>query len=220
MLLDIGQGNISVFEAVPSVQRADPNRVRGRVWGESLDLNRREAAAAFQEHRCCFSKSSLLLLEQALLFRGCHLCSYPLVNFPGRKITIVVAIVHTRLPMQIETSMTNMPKETNRPYPNNLRTIREKRALISRAQLILRCEKLFQEDETQYVKTGMTTLHDLEVGRRRPRPSTAATLAAALDVPAEELFPLGFDLHVRNPGGNTTDPNSWQRTGRPKKRNP
>ena len=114
--------------------------------------------------------------------------------------------------------MTNIPEEINQPHPNNLRPIREKRALISRAQLILRCDRLFIEDEAQYVKVGMTTIHDLEVGRRRPRPSTAATLAAALDVPAEELFPLGFDLHVRNPSGNTTDPSSWQRTGRPRKR--
>ena len=114
--------------------------------------------------------------------------------------------------------MTNTPEETDQPHPNNLRPTREKQALISRAQLIIRCERLFKEDEAQYVKVGMTTLHDLELGRRRPRPSTAATLAAALDVPAEELFPLGFDLHIRNPGGNTTDPNSWQRTGRPRKR--
>ena len=114
--------------------------------------------------------------------------------------------------------MTNTPEEINQPYPNNLRPTREKRVLISRAQLILRCDRLFIEDEAQYVKVGMTTIHDLEVGRRRPRPSTAATLAAALGVPAEELFPLGFDLHVRNPGGNTTDPSSWQRTGRPRKR--
>ena len=114
--------------------------------------------------------------------------------------------------------MTNTPKEISQPFPNNLRPTREKRVLISRAQLILRCERLFGEDEAQYVKVGMTTIHDLEAGRRRPRPNTAATLAAALDAPVEELFPLGFDLHVRNPGGNTTDPSSWQRTGRPKKR--
>ena len=131
---------------------------------------------------------------------------------------MIVVISHRPLLHGPAPSMTNPSKETNQSYPNNLRSTREKRVLVSRAQLILRCERLFGEDEAQYVKVGMTTIHDLEAGRRRPRPSTAATLAAALGIPAQELFPLGFDLHVRNPGGNTTDPSSWQRTGRPKKR--
>jgi hypothetical protein len=59
---------------------------------------------------------------------------YSLVVITGRKITIVVVIVHKRIPLRLATFIPNMPEETNRPYPNNLRTVREKRALISRAQ--------------------------------------------------------------------------------------
>ena len=116
--------------------------------------------------------------------------------------------------------MTTMPEETAPPFPNNLRQVREKQALMSRAQLIQRCQQLSVQDKTRYVTVGMTSLHDLEAGLRRPRPNTAATLAAALNVPATELFPQGFDLHVRNPRGNITNPVTWQRTGRPKKNPP
>lgn len=110
-----------------------------------------------------------------------------------------------------------MPEETAPPFPNNLRLVREKQVLMSRSQLVQRCQKLVSEDETKYVNVGMTTLHDLEAGLRRPRPSTAATLAAALGVPVIELFPAGFDDPNRNPKGRVDDGTNWPRPGRPKK---
>jgi transcriptional regulator with XRE-family HTH domain len=103
------------------------------------------------------------------------------------------------------------------PYPSTLRQVRQNQALMTRAQLMLRCEQLFNTDNTRYVKVGMTTLHDLEAGLRRPRPSTAATLAAALDTSPQELFPSGLDIHVRNPNGHIEGISPSQRTGRPKK---
>ena len=109
-------------------------------------------------------------------------------------------------------------EENAPPHPNNLRLIREKQALISRSQLVQRCANLFIKDETKYVKVGMTTLHDLEAGERRPRTSTAATLATALGTSAAELFPNGFDDPNRNPRGRVDDGSNWPRPGRPKKK--
>lgn len=111
----------------------------------------------------------------------------------------------------------NKESAVNPPYPSNLRQIREEQAMITRAQLMLRCEHLFNTDSARYTKIGKTTLHDLEAGLRRPRPNTAATLAAALEANAAELFPSGFDSHVRNPSGHIEAIKPAQRTGRPRK---
>ena len=114
----------------------------------------------------------------------------------------------------------NEPESQNKPtplYPTNLRRIREEQAMITRAQLIIRCEQLAVQDKTKYVKVGKTTLHDLEAGSRRPRPNTAATLAAALETNANELFPAGLDITARNPKGNIEHIKPEHRTGRPRK---
>ncbi len=89
--------------------------------------------------------------------------------------------------------------------------------MITRAQLMTRCEQLFEADSARYAKVGKTTLHDLEAGLRRPRPNTAATLAAALETSASELFPAGFDDTPRNPKGNIDHIRPEHRTGRPRK---
>ena len=103
------------------------------------------------------------------------------------------------------------------PFPTNLRRVREEQAMITRAQLMTRCGQLAAQDETKYVTVGKTTLHDLEAGLRRPRPNTAATLAAAMETSADELFPAGLDTTVRNPKGNIEHIKPEHRTGRPKK---
>ena len=113
--------------------------------------------------------------------------------------------------------MTTIPEETTPPFPNNLRRVREGRVMISRLQLMRQCQKLAEEEDTRFVNVGRTSLHDLEAGTRRPRLNTAATLAAALNTPVEELFPAGFDDPNRNTKGNTSDPAGWSRRGRPPK---
>jgi hypothetical protein len=60
------------------------------------------------------------------------------------------------------------------------------------------------------------TIRDLELGLSRPRRTTAATLATALETSTEELFPGGFDDPIRNPAGNTRVPSTRPR-GRPRK---
>jgi len=100
-------------------------------------------------------------------------------------------------------------------HPNGLREARE-RAMLSRAQLIRLCAQLQTQDDIRYVRVSMTTLHSLEAGARRPRRSTAATLAAALGSPPEELFPDGFDDPVRNPDGNTRIAPDRPAPGRPR----
>lgn len=122
--------------------------------------------------------------------------------------------------MNIAYLMTNTSEEIAPQYPNNLRLIRQTQAMISRSQLVQKCMNLFNEDKTKYVKVGMTTLHDLEAGIRRPRLNTAATIARALSVPADELFPAGYDDPNRNPQGRVDNGTNWPRPGRPKKQEP
>ncbi len=115
----------------------------------------------------------------------------------------------------------NEPESQNKPvppYPTNLRRVREEQAMITRAQLMARCGQLAAQDETKYVTVGKTTLHDLEAGLRRPRPNTAATLAAALETDPKELFPFGPDTTIPNPKGYIEAIQPFHRTGRPKKR--
>ena len=99
--------------------------------------------------------------------------------------------------------MSSEPVLTEIPYPNDLRKVREDKALISRAQLVARSVSLAENEPTRYVRIGMTALRDLELGISRPRRNTAATLAAALETTPEELFPNGFDDPTRNPKGFT-----------------
>lgn len=101
------------------------------------------------------------------------------------------------------------------PYPNSLREAREQ-AMFSRAQLIRLCAKLQVQDDIKYVNISMTTLHGLEAGTRRPRRSTAATVADALGLSVEMLFPKGFDDPVRNPEGNTRIAPDRPAPGRPR----
>ena len=101
-------------------------------------------------------------------------------------------------------------------FPNRLREKREA-AMMTRAQVALRCKQLAAEDATRYIPVSSSAIRDLETGKRRPRPSTAATLAAALQADAHLLFPCGFDPLIRNPSGNTRIPADRRKGGRPSK---
>ncbi len=92
--------------------------------------------------------------------------------------------------------------ESNPPWPNRLREYRDA-AYITRAQLSLKCSRLAEQDETRFVPVSLGAIRHLESGSTRPRRSTAATVSAALNVRAEEMFPNGFDDPVRNPHGHT-----------------
>ena len=89
--------------------------------------------------------------------------------------------------------------------------------MISRVIVAARCKKLAEQDDMRYVAVTVAAIRTLEAGRSRPRRMTAATLAAALDVPVEVLFPRGLDDPIRNPDGNTRIPADRRRGGRPRK---
>jgi len=101
-------------------------------------------------------------------------------------------------------------------YANRLREARYG-AKLTRDQLLQRCQALFQEDHGRYVTLGLTTLKEIEAGAVRPRLKRAVTLAAALEVTVESLFPLGWDDTVRNPEGNTRLPDDPEKRGRPRR---
>jgi transcriptional regulator with XRE-family HTH domain len=77
-------------------------------------------------------------------------------------------------------------------YPNNLREARNK-AQITRVQLVGRCDALKIQDGVRYVQIGLGAIKFLEAGVRRPRLTTALTLAAALNTTIQALFPHGID---------------------------
>lgn len=99
---------------------------------------------------------------------------------------------------------------------NPLRAARDA-ALMTRAQLSLRCSSLAQDDPTRYTSVSVNAIRDLEVGRTKPRRSTAATLSAALQKTINELFPQGLDTPLRNPQGHTSIAPDRPRGGRPRK---
>jgi len=113
-------------------------------------------------------------------------------------------------------------QQPNFLYPNDLRKTREN-ALITRKQLSQRCADLAAQDPTRFTEVSVRALRDLEGQTRRPRPTTAATLAAALQTDLETpidprvLFHSGFDSSIRNPKGNTTIPPDRNKGGRPRK---
>lgn len=77
-------------------------------------------------------------------------------------------------------------------YPNTLRGARTE-AQITRAQLVRRCDELAVQSSGQHVKVGLGAIKFLEAGVRRPRLTTAQTLAAALNTTIQRLFPEGVD---------------------------
>jgi DNA-binding XRE family transcriptional regulator len=89
--------------------------------------------------------------------------------------------------------------------------------MLTRQQVAQICERLAQQDPARYVTVSPKTMGALENGRRKPRRTIAATLAAALGKTVEELFPLGTDTPVRNPAGKTRIPADRPRGGRPRK---
>lgn len=112
--------------------------------------------------------------------------------------------------------MNGTTKEALPIYPNSLREQRQT-AMVSRSQLSLRCAGLVEQDPTQYVTVSQSSLRDLENGQRKPRRNTANTLATALGINVDQLFPLGYDDAPRNPTGNTRIPEDRSRIGRPRK---
>lgn len=77
-------------------------------------------------------------------------------------------------------------------YPNGLREARTQ-AQITRVQLVRRCDELVAQGDGGYVKVGLGAIKFLEAGARRPRLTTAQTLAAALSTAIQDLFPSGVD---------------------------
>lgn len=91
-----------------------------------------------------------------------------------------------------------MPNERVRDrYPNRLREFRE-RALLTRVEFAKKSELLAAGDPHTHRFISHETLRNLEGGFTRPRLSTARTIAAVLGVPAELLFPAGFDSGNRH----------------------
>ena len=102
------------------------------------------------------------------------------------------------------------------PQGNPLRAARDA-ALMTRSQLSMRCAGLADSDPTSYTSVSVNAIRDLEVGRTKPRRSTAVTLAAALQSEIATLFPDGVDTPLRNPQGRTRISPNRTIGGRPRK---
>jgi transcriptional regulator with XRE-family HTH domain len=83
------------------------------------------------------------------------------------------------------------------PYPNLLRQIREQQRLLTRDALITMTESLAAADPARYTRVSRSALRTLEAGLSRPQLKTMATLAKALGVEAQLIFPGGPDDHIR-----------------------
>ena len=107
--------------------------------------------------------------------------------------------------------------EGSEPYPNKLRE-RRLAAFLTRAQLADKTAKLAEAESEAYNSVSARSLERLERGETKPRIKTAASLAKALEVSPQELFPLGPDHGIRNPGGKTSIPATRPKRGqaRPK----
>lgn len=109
------------------------------------------------------------------------------------------------------------PANPNKPlWPNNLRQARDE-ALMTRAQLSLRCAQLADGDPIGFSPVSSSAIRDLEFGETRPRRGTAVTLSRVLGTPVPELFPLGLDDAARNPDGHTRVVPGRRKGGRPRK---
>ncbi len=74
---------------------------------------------------------------------------------------------------------------------------------LTRVELSSVCEAIAVTDVGQYTRVSMDAIRKLELGITRPRRKTAQTLAKALQLPIEALFPNGIDNVTRNPEGIT-----------------
>lgn len=91
-----------------------------------------------------------------------------------------------------------MPNERVRDrYPNRLREFRE-RALLTRLEFAHKSELLATSEPSTHRFISHETLRNLEGGFTKPRLSTARTISAVLGVPAEVIFPGGFDSGNRH----------------------
>jgi hypothetical protein len=111
-----------------------------------------------------------------------------------------------------------MAQDVEPLYPNKLREVREQEKLLTRAALSSLCAELADRSPAMYKRVSVTTIRYLEVGATRPQLSTARTLAAVLQTPHGELFPMGIDDPKRNPHGRTRIDPDRAKGGRPKKR--
>lgn len=102
-------------------------------------------------------------------------------------------------------------------YPNNLRAKRTE-YYITQAQLSAKCSELAANSPLQYVPVSLPAIRLLEAGNRRPRATTAVSLAIALSSTPAELFPAGIDDPIRNPEGKTRISPDRRRGGRPRKK--
>jgi transcriptional regulator with XRE-family HTH domain len=87
-------------------------------------------------------------------------------------------------------------------FSNKLRQ-RRAEAKITRLQIVERCDALEKEDPKRFVKVSLSTLKRLEGAKNKPRFKTAVTLAAVLNLSADDVFPQGYDDPNRNPDGIT-----------------
>lgn len=85
-------------------------------------------------------------------------------------------------------------------FPNKLKQIRKANYLLQ-AQLIELCGGLANKDPDTFTTISASTISHLENGYVKPKPSTARTLAAALNKPIDVIFPLGAEDMVHNPTG-------------------
>jgi transcriptional regulator with XRE-family HTH domain len=94
--------------------------------------------------------------------------------------------------------MIPVPNERIRDrYPSRMREFRE-RALMTRLEFFHASQRLAEQDPSRYKAVTTETLRNLEGGFTKPRLSTARTISAVLGVPAEVIFPGGFDSGARH----------------------
>jgi transcriptional regulator with XRE-family HTH domain len=89
-------------------------------------------------------------------------------------------------------------------------------ARLIQTQVVKICGGLANDDPDKYHAIGLSTLKGLEAGRHKPRLVTAVTLATALNVAIEQLFPEGIDEPNRNPRGITHVSPDRPKGGRPR----
>jgi transcriptional regulator with XRE-family HTH domain len=75
-------------------------------------------------------------------------------------------------------------------YPNNL-MVERKRQFLTRAGLAALTEDVAKQDPVRFLQISARSLDRLERGECRPLARTAASLAKALEVDPNEIFPLG-----------------------------
>ena len=90
-------------------------------------------------------------------------------------------------------------------------------ARLTQKKVLARCESLANSDPETYVSISLSTIKQLESGKRKPRLMTASTLAAVLGEDIPGLFPNGIDDPNRNQEGKSGTPGEQKKRGRPPK---